>query len=60
MSLIIAGIVLVGDAISLVYSFMNGELTWRFTLKSLVVAGLAGSIFGYFITNAERDEANGI
>jgi cellulose synthase/poly-beta-1,6-N-acetylglucosamine synthase-like glycosyltransferase len=59
-SLIIAGIVLVGDAISLVYSFLNGELTWRFTLKSLVVAGLAGAIFGYFISNAERDEANGI
>ena len=59
-SLVIAGIVLVGDAISLVYSFLSGELTWRFTLKSLVVAAIAGAIFGYFITNAERDEANGI
>lgn len=59
-SLVIAGSVLVGDAISLVYNFLNGELTWRFTLKSLVVAGIAGSIFGYFITNAERDEADGI
>ncbi|WP_321491044.1 DUF5671 domain-containing protein [uncultured Hyphomonas sp.] len=59
-SLVIAGIVLVGDATSLVYSFLNGELTWRFTLKSLVVAAIAGSIFGYFITHAERDEANGL
>jgi hypothetical protein len=59
-SLVIAGIVLVGDATSLVYNFLNGELTWRFTLKSLVVAAIAGGIFGYFITHAERDEANGL
>ncbi|KCZ89169.1 DUF5671 domain-containing protein [Hyphomonas jannaschiana] len=59
-SLVIAGMVLVGDAISLVYNFLNGELTWRFTLKSLVVAAIAGGIFGYFITHAEQDEANGL
>lgn len=59
-SLVIAGCVLVGDAISLVYSFLSGELTTRFLLKSLVVAAISGAIFGYFITNAERDEANGI
>jgi hypothetical protein len=60
LSLVIAGAVLVGDAISLVYSFLSGELTWRFALKSLVVAAIAGAIFGYFITNAERDEADGL
>ncbi|MBI1398667.1 DUF5671 domain-containing protein [Hyphomonas sp.] len=59
-SLVIAGCVLVGDAISLVYSFLSGELGTRFFLKSLVVAAIAGAIFGYFITNAERDEAHGI
>ena len=59
-SLVIAGAILVGDAIALVYSFLNGELTLRFALKALVVAAIAGSIFGYFITNAERDEADGI
>ncbi len=59
-SLVIAGSILVGDAIALVYNFLNGELTWRFALKSLVVAGIAGAIFGYFIANAERDEAHGI
>ncbi|MDP3460940.1 MAG: DUF5671 domain-containing protein [Hyphomonas sp.] len=59
-SLVIAGCILVGDAISLVYSFLNGDLTLRFALKSFVVAAIAGAIFGYFITHAERDEANGI
>lgn len=59
-SLVIAGMVLVGDAISVVYNFLGGELTTRFLLKSLVVAGIAGAIFAYFIRNAERDEAHGI
>lgn len=59
-SLVIAGTILVADAISVVYNFLSGELTLRFALKALVVAAIAGSIFGYFITNAERDEANGI
>lgn len=59
-SLVIAGAVLVGDAISLVYNFLSGDLTLRFTLKSITVAAIAGSIFGYFITNAEKDEADGI
>jgi len=59
-SLVIAGSVLVGDAISLVYNFLTGDLTLRFTLKSLIVAAIAGSIFGYFITHAEKDEADGI
>lgn len=60
LSLVIAGIVLVADAISLVYNFLSGELTLRFVLKALVVGSIAGAIFGYFITNAERDEENGI
>jgi hypothetical protein len=59
-SLVIAGSVLVGDAISLVYSFLNGELTLRFALKSFVIAAIAGTIFGYFLPHAERDEAHGI
>lgn len=60
LSLVIAGIVLVADAISLVYNFLSGELTLRFVLKALVVGSIAGAIFGYFIINAERDEENGI
>ncbi len=59
-SLVIAGCILVGDATALVFNFLSGELTTRFVLKSLVVAAIAGSIFGYFIINAERDEASGI
>jgi hypothetical protein len=60
LTLVIAGSTLVGDAISLVYNLLDGEMTTRFFLKSLVVAVIAGGIFIYFIKDAERgDEGEG-
>lgn len=58
-TLVIAGSTLLGDAISLVYNLLDGELSIRFILKSLVVAIIAGSIFVYFIKDAERDDDGG-
>lgn len=55
-TLVIAGATLVGDAISLVYNLLDGELSARFVLKSLVIALIAGSIFVYFLKDAERDD----
>ena len=55
-SLVIAGCTLVGDGISLVYNFLGGDLTTRFVLKSLVVAVIAGAIFTYFISDAEKGD----
>ena len=56
LTLVIAGSTLVGDAISLVYNLLDGEMTTRFFLKSLVVALIAGGIFIYFIKDAERGD----
>jgi len=55
-TLMIAGSTLVGDAISLVYHLLNGELSTRFVLKSLVIAMIAGTIFVYFLKDAERED----
>jgi len=59
LTLVIAGATLVGDAISLVYNLLDGDLTTRFILKSLVIALIAGSIFVYFLKDAERDDKGG-
>jgi len=56
LTLVIAGSTLVGDAISLVYNLLDGEMTTRFLLKSLVIALIAGVIFIYFIKDAERGD----
>ncbi len=56
LTLVAAGSTLVGDAISLVYNLLDGEVTTRFVLKSLVIALIAGTIFVYFIKDAERGD----
>ena len=49
LTLFVAGGVLLGDLITLVFNLLGGELTVRFALKSLTVGGIAGSIFGYYL-----------
>ncbi len=58
LTLFVASCVLVGAVTALVYSFLGGELTLRFVLKSLTVAAIAGGAFGYYLRDlreAERD-----
>ena len=55
-TLFLAAGVLVGDTITLVYNLLGGELTVRFVLKVLVVAAIAGTIFGYYLFDLRREE----
>jgi len=57
-ALIIAALTLIGDAISLIYAFLSGELTARLILKLLVIALIAGGVFFYFIRDAEQGDSN--
>lgn len=56
LTLFIASGVLVGDTIALVYRLLGGELTLRFALKVLVVAAIAGTVFGWYLTDLRREE----
>lgn len=56
MTLFLAAGVLVGDMIALVYHLLGGELTLRFGLKVLVVAAIAGGVFGFYLTDLRREE----
>jgi hypothetical protein len=49
LTLFITGLTVIGDLVTLVYTFMQGDITLRFILKVLVVFWLAGSIFYYFL-----------
>jgi len=49
LTLFVAGLTVIGDLVTLVYTFMQGDLTMRFVLKVAVVFWLSGSIFYYFI-----------
>ncbi|MFG6082182.1 DUF5671 domain-containing protein [Paracoccus litorisediminis] len=54
MTLLMASLVLLGDAMHVIYSLLNGDVAIRFLCKAILVALIAGLVLGYY-----RDEANG-
>jgi Domain of unknown function (DUF5671) len=57
LTLFLGASVLIGDFTGLVYSALGGELTVRFVLKVLTIAGIAGGAFGYYLMELRTDEA---
>lgn len=53
-ALFITGIITAGDLISLINTFLSGELTARFLWKTLVVFLVSGSIFAYYLFDLKR------
>ena len=56
LTLFVASCVLIGDLITLVYNTLGGELTSRLVLKVVVVAAIAGAVFGYYLSDLRREE----
>ncbi len=56
LTLFAAGLTVLGDLVTLVYSFLQGDITLRFILKVATVFWVAGSIFYYFLKDL-HDEA---
>lgn len=48
LTLFAAGLIIMGDLVALVNSFLNGELTTRFLLKVLSVFMVSGAVFWYY------------
>jgi hypothetical protein len=57
LTLFIAACVLIGDVVTLVYNVLTGEVTLRIVLKILTVAVIAGTVFGYYLSELRVDEA---
>ena len=55
-TLFIAVAVLIGDGTTLIYNLLGGELTIRFVLKALVVAGIAASALFYYLHDLRHEE----
>jgi hypothetical protein len=56
LTLFVAAGVLLGDTITLVYNLLGGELTVRFVLKVVVVAAIAGTVFGWYLFDLRHEE----
>ena len=56
MTLFITAGFIIGDLIALVNNLLGGGLTWRFVLKVLTVAIIAGAVFGYYTWDLRHEE----
>lgn len=54
LSLVIGGGVLLGDLVTIINNFLNGELTTRFLLKALTVFVVVGAAFTYYVLDARN------
>jgi hypothetical protein len=52
LSLLVGGAVMLGDVVTVINNFLNGELTIRFILKALVVLVVVGVAFIYYFFDA--------
>jgi hypothetical protein len=56
LTLFVASVSFIADLISLIFRFLEGDITLRFSLKVLVVAILAGGAFIYYLRDLRHDE----
>jgi hypothetical protein len=56
LTLFAAAVVLICDLITLVDGVLGGEITVRFTLKVVVAAVIACTVFGYYLWDLRADE----
>ena len=54
-TLFISAITIIGDLITVIFKFLDGELSIRFYLKTLIIFIVAGSVFWYYIWDIKRE-----
>lgn len=57
-TLFITAIVMIGDLITVIFKFLDGELSIRFYLKVLIIFIVSGGIFWYYLWNLKRKIQN--
>ena len=59
LTLFITALVIIGDLIFVVNTFLGGEITARFILKALSVIVVAGVIFWHYLDDVRREQSSG-
>ena len=54
LTLFVASLIIIGDLVSVIFSFLGGDITMRFVLKASSVLLVAGVIFGYYLDDVRR------
>jgi hypothetical protein len=60
-TLFVAALIIIGDLVSIILTFLNGEMTLRFILKALSILLVTGLIFFYYLRDLKNEtSARGI
>jgi nitric oxide reductase large subunit len=59
LSLFVTALFFLGDAIFVVYNFLDGDITLRFFMKALIVAVVSGAIFLFYLRDVEEMKRDG-
>jgi hypothetical protein len=54
-TLFVAALIMIGDLVGVILTFLNGEVTVRFILKAVAVLGTAGAIFYYYLRDLKQE-----
>jgi hypothetical protein len=54
LSLLIGGLVMLGTLVTVLYTFLNGDITERFIYKAITVLGVTGIAFHYYLLDARN------
>ena len=57
-TLFVAGLIMLGDLVVLVYNFLNGDLTTRFVLKVCAVLAVMGAVFWYYFADLRQHKTD--
>ena len=56
LTLVVAAAIIIGDLIAIVAGLLGGDVTMRFLLKAVIILTIAGSIFGYYLIDLQKEE----
>lgn len=56
LTLFIASLVIIGDLVTVINTFLNGEIKARFILKALSIIFVAGIIFWYYLDDVRKEK----
>ncbi|MDP3726473.1 MAG: DUF5671 domain-containing protein [bacterium] len=54
-TLFATAVVIIGDMVTLIFRFLNGDLTLQFVFKVCAILAIAGSVFTYYVWNIRKD-----
>ncbi|MBL7058168.1 hypothetical protein ISS03_02405 [Patescibacteria group bacterium] len=52
----VCGVVVIGWLIAIVYSILDGDLTWKFSLKTLTVIVIAATVGSYYFRDIKKEK----